>query len=116
MSCRGLGTDMAVWDLPAERTKNGQGHLVPLVPAVQAVLMDVPRTSPLLFTTTNSTAVSGFSKAKGQWDARITELRREEGCDPLPSWTLHDLRRTMVTIMNERLESSRTSLRPWSIT
>src|SRR5918994_1565390 len=36
---RSLGTDEAVWDLPASRTKNGQPHLVPLAPEVQAILM-----------------------------------------------------------------------------
>jgi integrase len=30
---RGLGSDRPIWDLPAERTKNGQPHLVPLAPA-----------------------------------------------------------------------------------
>ena len=47
--------------------------------------------------------MSGFSKAKRLLDARIAVLRSEEGLPPLPSWTLHDLRRTMVTVMNERL-------------
>jgi integrase len=100
---RELGKDVALWDLPASRTKNGQAHLVPLAPVVQAVLAAVPRTSPFAFTTTNSTAVSGFSKAKRLWDVRIADLRNREGLPPLTSWTLHDLRRTMVTIMNERL-------------
>ena len=35
---------------------------------------------------------------------RILELSRTElGLPALPSWTLHDLRRSMVTVMNERL-------------
>ena len=100
---RGLGTDAAVWDLPAGRSKNGQAHLVPLAPAVQAVLAAVPQTSTLVFTTTNSTAVSGFSRAKSLLDSRVAALRSTEGLPPLSCWTLHDLRRTMVTIMNERL-------------
>src|SRR3954451_18088603 len=51
----------------------------------------------------STTALSGFSKAKRQWDERIAERRAEARLPPLPAWTLHDLRRTMVTIMNERL-------------
>src|SRR4051794_14819674 len=52
---------------------------------------------------TGTRALSGFSKAKRQWDGRIAEQRAEAGLSPLPSWTLHDLRRTMVTVMNEQL-------------
>jgi integrase len=100
---RNLGTDEAVWDLPASRTKNGQPHLVPLAPEVQAILMAQPRKGELVFSTTSTTALSGFSNAKRQLDELIAELRREAGLAPLPPWTLHDLRRTMVTMMNERL-------------
>jgi integrase len=100
---RNLGTDEGVWDLPASRTKNGQPHLVPLAPEVQAILMAQPRKGELVFSTTSTTALSGFSKAKRQLDELVAELRREAGLAPLPSWTLHDLRRTMVTMMNERL-------------
>ncbi len=31
------------------------------------------------------------------------EKREKAGTRPMPDWTLHDLRRTMVTLMNERL-------------
>lgn len=98
-----LGTDHAVWDLPASRTKNHQAHRVPLAPEVQAILAGLPRTGRLVFTSRSSTSISGFSKAKAALDERITALRRKAGLAPLPSWTLHDLRRTMVTMMNERL-------------
>jgi integrase len=100
---RWLGSDEALWDLPGTRTKNGQPHLVPLAAPAQSLLTAMPQTSPLVFTTTGSTAVSGFSRAKSLLDTRITEVRRADGRSPLPSWTLHDLRRTMVTVMNERL-------------
>jgi integrase len=100
---RDLGTDQAVWELPASRTKNHQAHLVPLVPEVQAILAGLPRTGRLVFTSRSSTSISGFSKAKAALDERITALRRQAGLAPLPAWTLHDLRRTMVTMMNERL-------------
>jgi integrase len=100
---RGLGTAEPLWDLPGHRTKNGQPHLIPLAPAVKDILLERRRTSALVFTTTNSTAVSGFSKAKSLLDARITELLRNSDHPSLIPWTLHDLRRTMVTVMNERL-------------
>ena len=47
--------------------------------------------------------MSGFGKAKARLDERIDEMRRLDGLDPMPLWTLHDLRRTMVTVMNEKL-------------
>ena len=52
----GLGTDEAVWKLPRARTKNGQSHLVPLTPVVQALLIELPRTGPLVFSGTSATA------------------------------------------------------------
>lgn len=58
--------------------------------------------SAFVFTTTSSTAVSGFSKAKTRLDSRLTNECTTDGL-PMQSWTLHDLRRTMVTVMNERL-------------
>jgi integrase len=100
---KSLTPDDAVWELPRQRTKNGQAHFVPLTPAVQAVLTRLPRAGSLVFSTTDKTAVSGFSKAKKQLDGLINDRLREQGFPPLPAWTLHDLRRTMVTVMNERL-------------
>jgi integrase len=86
-----------------ERTKNARAHLVPLAPAVRRILATIPRTGPLVFTTTGTTAVSGFSKAKRQLDETLSLLRTDLGLPPLPSWTLHDVRRSMVTVMNEHL-------------
>ncbi|AWN40776.1 tyrosine-type recombinase/integrase [Methylobacterium durans] len=100
---RSHGTDEAVWELPASRTKNGQPHFVPLTEQAQDIIASLPRTGPLVFTTRSTTSLSGFSKAKSQLDERVNMLRAEVGQPPLPSWTLHDLRRTMVTMMNERL-------------
>jgi hypothetical protein len=69
-----------------------------------------------VFTTTGETPVSGFGKAKARLDARIDVIRTLDGVDPMPRWTLHDLRRTMVTVMNEKLGVLRMLLRPLSIT
>jgi integrase len=98
-----LETEQAIWTIPKERTKNARAHLVPLAPAVRRILLGMPRTGPLVFTTTGTTAISGFSKAKRQLDEILELSRSELDLAPLPSWTLHDLRRSMVTIMNERL-------------
>ena len=100
---RDLGTNRAIWDLPPARTKNRQRHLVPLSGAVQDILSGLPHKAAFVFTTTKLTPVSGFSKAKGELNKLVSEMRANTGHGSLPSWTLHDLRRTMVTLMNERL-------------
>jgi hypothetical protein len=51
-----------------------------------------------IFSTNGRTAVSGFGKAKARIDQRLASEGLESN-----AWTLHDLRRTMVTVMNEEL-------------
>jgi integrase len=98
-----IDSDDVLWEIPGQRTKNKQSHLVPIVPAVRDLLGNVPRIGDLVFTTTGETPVSGFGKAKARLESRINEIRAADGLEPMLPWTLHDLRRTMVTIMNEKL-------------
>jgi len=100
---RGLDTNEAVWEIPAARTKNKRAHLVPLAPNLRDLLLATPRTGELVYSTTGRTPLSGFGKAKVRLDQRLAQLRERDGFAPMPAWTFHDLRRTMVTIMNERL-------------
>lgn len=90
--------------LPPERTKNGFEHLVPLSPAALAILETVPlRNDRDLLFGERAGPFSGFSKSKKDLDKRIVERRLEIDPDakPMPRWTLHDLRRTGSTGMNE---------------
>ena len=98
-----LETEDALWEIPGHRTKNKKSHLVPLSPTVRKILVSIPREGILAFTTTGETPVSGFGKTKARIDARIATMRADDGLEPIPPWTLHDLRRTMVTVMNEKL-------------
>jgi integrase len=93
-----LAPDLTAWTLPRERTKNNEPHTVPLVSAVRAILAGLPRFegSDFVFTTTGRTPISGFSRAKINLDAAITEMN---GGKPIPPWRLHDLRRTFATNM-----------------
>jgi integrase len=100
---RNLENDNAIWELPADRTKNNRTHLVPLSPRIRGLLQSRPRDSELVFTTTGDTPVSGFGKIKARLDMRMNAMRLRDGLEPVLAWTLHDLRRTMVTVMNERL-------------
>ncbi|TAN71018.1 MAG: hypothetical protein EPN20_04975 [Magnetospirillum sp.] len=100
-----LDGDKPTWEIPSDRTKNGRPHTVPLAPAAAKIIKARPEIGEagFLFTTSGETPVSGFSKTKERVDGRIARKREEAGIRPMPDWTLHDLRRTMVTLMNERL-------------
>ena len=58
-----------------------------------------------MFTVTGDTPVSGFSRAKDRIDAEILKLQKSEAMqrgdsaavEPIPHWTVHDLRRTGAT-------------------
>jgi integrase len=85
--------DRAVITLPAERTKNGVQHEIPLsVPAI-AILKSLPRTngSDFVLTTNGTSASSDFGKKKRKLDALLPPNT--------PNWTLHDLRRSAATGM-----------------
>ncbi len=85
-----LDFDKAEWTIPAERSKNGKPHIVPLAPAAVDLLKSLPEftAGPYLFSTQHGRKpISGFTKMK----ARIDEIA------PLPHWVIHDLRRTCRT-------------------
>ena len=96
-------SDSALWEIPGHRTKNKHAHLVPLSPTLCRLISALPHVGDLIFTTTGDTPMSGFGKAKARLDARIDTLRNGDDLAPMAPWTLHDLRRTMVTVMNEKL-------------
>lgn len=99
-------------DLPGSRTKNGKPHIVHLSePALEIVATmkqeaeqkaeqeaekkngQVQPICDLMFTTTGTTSVSGFSKVKVEIDKLLPE-------DMAP-WTFHDFRTAFATIMAE---------------
>ena len=95
---RELNGSDPIWEIPSSRTKNKRSHLVPLSPSVVALIEQLPRVGPFVFSTTGTTSVSGFGRAM----ERVRHYL-EANFEPVGHWTLHDLRRTMVTIMNEKL-------------
>jgi integrase len=78
--------------LPGQRTKNHREHTIPLAPLAQQIIAGVQRfpNSELVFTTTGTTPVSGWSKVKNRIDALM---------GPIPEWRFHDLRRSAATGM-----------------
>ncbi len=96
------------WELPAARTKNKRDHLVPLSSAAVEVLRRrrnerSPKGS--VFGQTGDTALSlaTLRRAKTALDGRIAAIAAAQGVPTPAPWTWHDLRRTMVTMMNEEL-------------
>jgi integrase len=92
-------------ELPAERTKNKKPHIVPLSAPADAILFAQPERAnddgslrEFVFGI-GQQGFSGWSRCKERLDERIAEAVGE----PLPHWTPHDLRRTMSTLMNDRL-------------
>jgi integrase len=110
-----LNQDRELWSLPAARTKNALPHDVPLSTQSRSVLRAVPvRADRDLLFGEGTGPFSGWSQSKKRLDRRIARARAETRLgrrlkpdeqpgsgDFLPPWTLHDLRRTAVTGMNE---------------
>jgi hypothetical protein len=93
----------ADWLLPAPRNKAKLDLLRPLPKAALAVLGPKPDGAVYVFSTDGgATSLSGFSKAKAEFDrAVLAELRKTNAnAEPLPNWTLHDLRRTARSLMS----------------
>jgi len=93
-----------MWHLPADRTKNGRIHVVPLSTAASAVVAAVQTVSgprDYLHTTTGNTPPSGFNRGLHNIAKRMVRIAAEERGEPvdIPHWTFHDLRRTAATGM-----------------
>ncbi|MCE1237076.1 MAG: site-specific integrase [Hyphomicrobiales bacterium] len=101
----------AVWTLPPTRSKNGRALRIPLAPEAVATLRDaiarrpdVRPVCPFVFSTTGSTPISGWTRAKAALDREIHAAREEaavgtgEPAKRMEHWTLHDLRRGFATV------------------
>jgi integrase len=89
-------------DLPPERTKNGRPHLVPLSDEAIKLLKETPRFEARSFAFgQGARGFQGWSKAKLLLDDRIGKERAKAGQKPMPGWTLHDIRRSVVTHLHE---------------
>jgi integrase len=105
--CRSeISDDGTTWTVPSERTKNHRPHLVPLAPLARSVLAATPQVESAAgyVFTYGGALLTGFSRTKATLDAAMLAVaREEEETAALPPWRLHDLRRTVSTMMHERL-------------
>jgi integrase len=90
------------WIVPADRMKGKREHIVPLSPASKAIIDGIPRLGRYVFTTGGKTPIAGFTNFKAKLDAAaLTVLRKQNlEAEPVPNWTLHDLRRTARSLMS----------------
>jgi integrase len=105
-----LDLEDKVWTIPAEMTKAGRLHIVPLPQAVADMLKAMPHKTFLnaknetelslyVFTGNGKAPISGYSAIKKRLDAKVTEARKKAEVADIAAWTLHDLRRTVATEM-----------------
>jgi integrase len=86
-----LDLDRQTWTIPAELSKNGHAHVLPLTDHAKALIEKVPRTAEVVFPARGNSenVFSGFTRAKTRLDKS----------SKIAGWTLHDLRRTGATHM-----------------
>lgn len=86
-----IDLDAKVWVIPAELSKNGKPHVVPLNDYALRLLREAPRLPDCdwVFTTTRRGPINGFSKA----------LRHIQTKSETSEWRFHDLRRTAASGM-----------------
>jgi integrase len=88
-----LDLEKAEWIIPGESHKSKREHLVPLTEAAVEVLGNLPQAGEFVFSgrVAADRPFSGFSKSKKRLDVA-------SGVD---NWRLHDIRRTVATMMQE---------------
>jgi integrase len=89
-----IDLDKGEINLPAERTKNGEPHMVPISKTVRAILSAQPRMAERdhVFGRGDGDGFNGWSASKAALDDNLPKME---------AWTLHDLRRTCATGMGE---------------
>jgi integrase len=92
-----FNADRTLWVIPSARTKNAVEHRLPLSPAAQDILAELPPDRPLVF---GSLANANINRWKRKLDAEMRRLLEEDGHVFRP-WVQHDLRRTGATLLAE---------------
>ena len=82
--------DGTVIRLEGSRTKNGMPHAIPLSAPAWAIIDGMPRQGEYVFTLAGKGPTRG-TRAKARLDTAAA----------IPHWTVHDLRRTLATGLNE---------------
>jgi integrase len=105
MSRKEIDSD-GIWIIPAERYKSKRPNFVPLSKATFALMAAQPKYDDCdyVFPSRAKTPYSGFGKSKAKLDRAVLAAMKKQAkkgakVEPIPNWTLHDLRRTAKTLM-----------------
>ncbi|QLC24488.1 integrase family protein [Parasphingopyxis algicola] len=90
--------DTGLWTIPAEAREKANAEQLQLPGLALDVIRGLPRRDDSEFVCAGrfGRPINGFSKAKRVLDERMAEANDGE---PIPHWTLHDLRRTAKSLM-----------------
>ena len=95
-----------IWVIPAHRYKTKRPNYVPLSKAALDLIDVQPKLDncDLIFPSQVKTPYSGFAKSKAKLDKAVlaamkSQTKKGAKVEPIPNWTLHDLRRTAKTLM-----------------
>ena len=97
MSHGEIGKD-GVWTIPADRYKTKRPNHVPLSQSALAIIEAQPKIDgcDYVFASGVKTPFTAFGKNKAKLDKSLLVATK---LDPIPNWTLHDLRRTAKSLM-----------------
>jgi len=95
MPRREVDQDHQLWNLPAERTKNGRPHTIPLSRQAWTLIGARPR-----FADCNFVFSADGKRAVNNWDEVKHRISAKAGITA-SSWRLHDLRRTCASGMQK---------------
>jgi integrase len=105
MSRKEIGGD-GVWAIPAERYKTKRPNFVPLSKAALAIIKAQAKfdNCDYVFPSRAKTPYTRSGKSKAKLDKAVLaainkQAKRGAKVEPIPNWTLHDLRRTAKTLM-----------------
>jgi len=105
MSRKEIDSD-GIWTIPAERYKAKRPNFVPLSKTALALIAAQPKHDDCdyVFPSRAKTPYSGFGKSKAKLDKTVFVAMKKQAkkgakVEPIPNWTLHDLRRTAKTLM-----------------
>jgi integrase len=100
-----IGED-GIWTIPPERYKTKRPNFVPLSKPTLAVIAAQSKRGDCdyVFPSRAKTPYSGYSKSKTKLDKAVFAAMKKHAkkgakVEPIPNWTLHDLRRTAKTLM-----------------
>lgn len=94
-----IDEDKKLWAIPRENTKTDRAHTIPLPDMAFEILKDCAYLGDFVFTSAGSRPFENVSRGKEELDKKIKRHRKEQKIPAMPTWRLHDLRRTAASGM-----------------